>query len=268
MTDRLAGPRDLAALAALTGFDAAPAALVRRHSDTSTRQVLKAAGFTRGFVERFFRPFLSGVFLEEDLATSGRFFHLLWRTMARGTLCLPETGVGAVPELLASTPPPGTVALESSVTALTDEGALLGDGRTVPARTVVGAHVRDQAGLAAGTVPQADSERSEERYRTAVRERLELRYGPGEARAVAEAAMRAAAPVKAHIADPVDMALDNVLRFGDYDNATLHIPPGPYDSELRRGGPFRLRGGAGVRHCVPAGQLRPAGSPWRSGICR
>lgn len=138
VTDRLAGPRDLAALAALTGFDAlAPAALVRRHSDTSTRQVLTAAGFTRGFVERFFRPFLSGVFLEEDLATSGRFFHLLWRSMARGTLCLPATGVGAVPELLASTLPPGTVALESPVTALTDEGALLEDGRLVPARTVV-----------------------------------------------------------------------------------------------------------------------------------
>jgi hypothetical protein len=26
---------------------------------------------------------------------------------------------------------------------------------------------------------------------------------------------------------------DNVLRFGDYDTATLHIPPGPYDSTLR-----------------------------------
>ncbi|MFG3656663.1 Tn3 family transposase [Streptomyces sp. NPDC047706] len=26
---------------------------------------------------------------------------------------------------------------------------------------------------------------------------------------------------------------DNVLRFGDYDTATLHIPPGPYDSALR-----------------------------------
>ncbi|GGT45542.1 hypothetical protein GCM10010254_75400 [Streptomyces chromofuscus] len=26
---------------------------------------------------------------------------------------------------------------------------------------------------------------------------------------------------------------DNVLRFGDYDTATLHIPPGPYDSTRR-----------------------------------
>lgn len=42
---------------------------------------------------------------------------------------------------------------------------------------VVVAHVHDQAGLAAGTVPEADSERSEERYRSAVRDRLELITG-------------------------------------------------------------------------------------------
>ncbi|MEU6611485.1 DUF4158 domain-containing protein [Streptomyces shenzhenensis] len=65
---------------------------------------------------------------------------------------------------------------------------------------VVVAHVRDQAGLAAGTVPEADSERSEERYRSAVRGRLELKHKPGEARAAAEATMRAAALVKAHTA--------------------------------------------------------------------
>ncbi|MFE2422678.1 NAD(P)/FAD-dependent oxidoreductase [Streptomyces hokutonensis] len=134
----LAGPRDLAALAALTGFDAlAPAALVRRPHDTSTRRALATAGFSEGFVERFFRPFLSGVFLEEDLATSSRFFHLVWRSMARGTICLPAAGVGAVPESLASALPPGTVALESPVTALTDEGVLDSDGRSVPARAVV-----------------------------------------------------------------------------------------------------------------------------------
>ncbi|MCH0556903.1 FAD-dependent oxidoreductase [Streptomyces sp. MUM 16J] len=103
----LAGPRDLAALAALTGRDAlAPAVLVRRAPDVSTRRALAAAGFSDGFVERFFRPFLSGVFLEDDLVTSGRFFHLVWRSMARGTLCLPAAGIGAVPEQLASALPP------------------------------------------------------------------------------------------------------------------------------------------------------------------
>ncbi|WP_317446813.1 FAD-dependent oxidoreductase [Streptomyces collinus] len=134
----LAGPRDLAALAALTGFAAlAPSALVKRVPDMPTRRALARTGFDDAFVERFFRPFLSGIFLEDELTTSSRFFPLVWRTMVRGTLCLPAAGVGAVPALLASALPPGVVALESPVAALTEDGVLDGDGRTVAARAVV-----------------------------------------------------------------------------------------------------------------------------------
>ncbi|MFH8224438.1 DUF4158 domain-containing protein [Streptomyces sp. NPDC018057] len=77
---------------------------------------------------------------------------------------------------------------------------------------VVVAHLLDQAGLAAGTVPEADLGRSEERHRSVVRERLRLRHEPGEARAVAEAAMRAAAPLKAHTADLLNVALKELVR--------------------------------------------------------
>lgn len=134
----LAGPRDLAALAALTAWDGlAPARLVARRRDTSTRRALSAAGFTGGFVERFFRPFLSGVFLEEDLETSGRFFHLVWRSMVRGTICLPADGIEAVPALLARALPSDALGLEQPVTALTDDGVLVAGERTVAARAVV-----------------------------------------------------------------------------------------------------------------------------------
>ncbi|MFE3866074.1 hypothetical protein ACFXPT_37515 [Streptomyces goshikiensis] len=53
-----------------------------------------------------------------------------------------------------------------------------------------------------------DSGRSEEHYRSAVRERLELKCKPGVARVVAEAAIRAAALAKAHTADLVNVALE------------------------------------------------------------
>ncbi|MFF8427838.1 FAD-dependent oxidoreductase [Streptomyces sp. NPDC016566] len=152
LTDGLAGPRDLAALAALTGWDAlAPAALLRRGRDTTTRRALSGAGFTDAFVERFFRPFLSGVFLEEDLETSSRFFHLVWRSMARGTLSLPADGIGAVPGLLAARLRPGALALESPVTALTDEGVLMDGDRPVAARAVV---VAAGPGAAARLLPR------------------------------------------------------------------------------------------------------------------
>ncbi|MFF5784636.1 NAD(P)/FAD-dependent oxidoreductase [Streptomyces sp. NPDC012693] len=135
---RLAGPRDLAALGLLSARDMlSPPGRLKRGQETTTRTALADAGISDALVERFFRPFLSGVFLEEDLETSARVFHLVWRSMLRGTLCLPTAGVGAVPRALAAALPHGAVALESPVAVITDEGALTADGREIPARAVV-----------------------------------------------------------------------------------------------------------------------------------
>ncbi|MDQ1041114.1 phytoene dehydrogenase-like protein [Streptomyces sp. V3I8] len=135
---RLAGVRDLVALGALSARDmCAPARLLKRGEDRTTRTALAAAGFSEEFVERFFRPFLSGVFLEDELETSGRVFHLVWRTMLRGTLCLPGEGIGAVPRMLAAALPEATVRLGTPVARLTDDGVALATGAELPARAVV-----------------------------------------------------------------------------------------------------------------------------------
>jgi phytoene dehydrogenase-like protein len=135
---RLAGPRDMAALARLSARDMlAPVRLIRSEPDHTTRAALAGAGISSELVERLFRPFLAGVFLEEDLDTSSRFFHLVWRSMLRGSLCLPRRGMQAVPDELAQALPPGTVRLETPVASLTGDGVLLTDGREVPADTVV-----------------------------------------------------------------------------------------------------------------------------------
>jgi 2-polyprenyl-6-methoxyphenol hydroxylase-like FAD-dependent oxidoreductase len=74
---RLGGPRDLAALGVLSARDMlVPARLIKRGPDRSTMAALAAAGICGELTERFFRPFLAGVFLEDELATSSRFFHL------------------------------------------------------------------------------------------------------------------------------------------------------------------------------------------------
>ncbi|MFB7243460.1 amine oxidase [Streptomyces populi] len=151
---RLAGTRDLLALAALSGRDMlAPARWLKRGEDRTTRTALAAAGFSEEFVERFFRPFLSGVFLEDQLETSGRVFHLVWRSMLRGTLCLPGAGIGAVPRLLAEELPPGTVRLGTPVTRLTDDGVEVDGGGGLAARAVV---VATGPGPAARLLPGLD----------------------------------------------------------------------------------------------------------------
>ncbi|KOT30563.1 amine oxidase [Streptomyces caelestis] len=135
---RILAARDLAALAALTARDAIlPAGLLKRGADRPTSEALSRAFLSDAVIAHVLRPFLSGVFLEDRLETSARFFHLVWRSMVRGSLCLPATGIGAVPARLADGLPDGVLRLETPVAEITDEGVLLGDGTELPAPTVV-----------------------------------------------------------------------------------------------------------------------------------
>ncbi|MFG3491534.1 NAD(P)/FAD-dependent oxidoreductase [Streptomyces sp. NPDC047972] len=144
---RLASGRDLLALSALTARDVlAPAGRLRARPDTTTLTALAAAGVSPELVETFFRPFLSGVFLEDDLETSARFFHFVWRSMLRGTLCLPADGIGAVPAQLASRLRPGVLRTGTPVAALTPQGVALADGEEVRSPTVVVATGQRAAG--------------------------------------------------------------------------------------------------------------------------
>ncbi|MFD6419445.1 NAD(P)/FAD-dependent oxidoreductase [Streptomyces sp. NPDC060194] len=151
---RAAPARDLAALGLLTARDMLQlVAVLKRAPEHTTRTALAEAGVSERTVDTLLRPFLSGVFLEDELGTSSRFLHLVLRSMARGTLCLPGRGIGAVPEQLAAALPPGTVDLETPVTALTDDGALVGTATEHRARAVV---VATDARTAAGLLPGLD----------------------------------------------------------------------------------------------------------------
>ncbi|MGO9216491.1 MAG: NAD(P)/FAD-dependent oxidoreductase [Streptosporangiaceae bacterium] len=151
---RLAGPGGLTALAALSARDMLlPPRLLKRGPDQSTLAALAGARIPAELIEGMFRPFLAGVFLEDQLETSGRFFHRVWRSMLRGTLCLPRRGIQAVPEQLAAALPPGTVRLETPVRALTGPGVLLADGRELPADAVVVATGATGAAAAEALLP-------------------------------------------------------------------------------------------------------------------
>ncbi|MEU6982154.1 NAD(P)/FAD-dependent oxidoreductase [Streptomyces sp. NPDC046324] len=144
---RLASARDLAALGVLSARDTLlPASRLRTRPDATTLRALSDAGLSSELVETLLRPFLSGVFLEDDLETSARFFHLVWRSMARGTLCLPADGIGAVPAQLASGLPAGVVRTGSPVASLTTDGVASADGGELKARAVVVATGQSAAG--------------------------------------------------------------------------------------------------------------------------
>ncbi len=130
-TDGLLPPLDKAKLAAWTArVLAAPPARTAGFIDRSAAQDLAAAGLRGPVVDRLLRPFLSGVLGEAELSTSAAFVRLVWRSFALGTIAVPDAGMGALPEQLATRLPDGVLRLGQRVTELrgrtvrTDDGTL------------------------------------------------------------------------------------------------------------------------------------------------
>ncbi len=76
-----------------------------RRPETSTLEALQAQGFSESMINRFFRPFFSGVFFERELAASSRMFAFVFRMLAEGAAALPAQGMGAIPAQLAAALP-------------------------------------------------------------------------------------------------------------------------------------------------------------------
>ncbi|WP_284741087.1 NAD(P)/FAD-dependent oxidoreductase [Amycolatopsis sp. RTGN1] len=133
-------PADGARMAVLAARDVLKAD--RADRGRSTAEELRRWGLTRSTVEEVLRPFLAGVFLDRDLATSGRLFHLIWRSLLRGGGVVPAEGVQALPRQLAAGLP---VRTGVEVDAITEDGVRTRDGEDIPARAVVVATDGDTA---------------------------------------------------------------------------------------------------------------------------
>jgi hypothetical protein len=107
---RLADPRSapVRSLRALAGGvvglrdSAAVLRLLRgSENETTAADALRNAGVSRTTVERFFVPFLRGIFLDETMTTSSRFLDFVLQTFSDGPAALPRDGMGAVASQLA-----------------------------------------------------------------------------------------------------------------------------------------------------------------------
>lgn len=71
--------------------------------EQSTLEYLKNYGFSDRMISYFFKPFFTGIFLEEDLRTSSRMFEFTFKMFSEGYAALPAAGIGTISEQLAKT---------------------------------------------------------------------------------------------------------------------------------------------------------------------
>lgn len=125
--------------------------------DIETLAYLKARGFSDGFVAQFFRPFLGGVFLESELATTARFFRFVFRMFSTGRATVPARGMREIPAQLARGLADDTVMLGAAVSRVDANGVRLDDGRRVDAAAVVVAAEAPAARALVCDAPQVES---------------------------------------------------------------------------------------------------------------
>ena len=105
--------------------------------ETTALEALQAHGFSATMVERFLRPWLGGIFLDDSLSASNRMLMFVLRMFAEGYAAVPAAGMQAIPEQLAAGLAPGTVRLNAPVVAVVVGVVTLQSGERLAADRVV-----------------------------------------------------------------------------------------------------------------------------------
>lgn len=116
--------------------DTPPERLLAR-AELPTAEALVSRGFPPRIVDGFLRPLLAALLGDPALLASSRCADLALHSFATGRLCLPEGGADALPELLTTTLPPGTVRTGVRVTSISTTSVTTAEYGELHCRTVL-----------------------------------------------------------------------------------------------------------------------------------
>ena len=121
--------------------------------DCPIRIVLDRYRFSKLIQERFFRPFLGGVFLDDTLSTPSWILESVWAAFSQGTIALPREGMGAIATQLAAALPKQAIRLGAAVRRIAGCSAMLESGTWLKGDVVVIATDHETAAVLQGVPP-------------------------------------------------------------------------------------------------------------------
>ena len=128
-----------------------------RQTPTTTLALLHEIGFSDRMIDRFFRPFFGGVFLEDALTTSSNFFEFCFRMFFSGDAAVPARGIGAIPRQLADRLSPAQIRLRALVRRIDGNTVVFDSGETLTGGAVVLAVDAAQAAVLLGASAPGDA---------------------------------------------------------------------------------------------------------------
>jgi len=102
-----------------------------KEDEKTTLQYLKDFGFSEAMINDFFKPFFTGIFLENKLDTSSRMFEFVYKMFGDGLAVLPKNGIQAIPNQLKHNLKNTTFIFNSSVKNVLDNKIILKDNSEI-----------------------------------------------------------------------------------------------------------------------------------------
>lgn len=98
--------------------------------ELTTLAYLNYMGFSERIISQFFKPFMTGIFLENKLSTSSRMFEFVFKMFSEGDAAIPAKGMGMIPLQLARDLSPNEIIFNESVTLIKGNQVKTSSGST------------------------------------------------------------------------------------------------------------------------------------------
>ena len=110
---------------------------IAESEDVSTEQYLRDFGFSSTIIDRFFRSFYGGIFLEHELRTCSRMFEFTFKMFSQGSATLPAQGMGQISKQLAQRLSEDRILYDSQVVRIEGTDVHLSSGKVYSANQIV-----------------------------------------------------------------------------------------------------------------------------------
>jgi phytoene dehydrogenase-like protein len=124
-----------------------------KQPEIGTIDQLKKYGFSPKMINRFYKPFFSGIFLENDLKTSSNMFDFVMKMFSEGDAAIPELGMEEIPKQLVAMLPENSMQYNVKVSAIENNKIICEDGSTVETDKIIIA--TEAIGLASNYISKA-----------------------------------------------------------------------------------------------------------------
>ena len=105
--------------------------------EQTTSKQLTEYGFSSKMIQRFYGPFLSGIFLENELKTSRRMFDFVMKMFSDGDVAIPEFGMEEIPKQLVAMLPKDSIQCNKKVITIDKNTVITEDGTVMEAKQIL-----------------------------------------------------------------------------------------------------------------------------------